>query len=85
MEFVHNRLYRLESQWYWEEEPISTEEGESLRDHYFKVRDDLARPWLTKDDEPEIIEEEVTAKTVGRKGVPRRYDVSHRPPPKRIY
>ena len=50
MEFVHSRLYRLESQWYWEEEPISKEEGEALRDHYFEVRDDLARPWLTRND-----------------------------------
>jgi len=50
MEIVHNRLYRLDSQWYWEEEPISTAEGESLRDHYYGVVSDLARPWLTKDD-----------------------------------
>ena len=48
MEIVHNRLYRLDSQWYWEEEPINTEQGEALRDHYYGVVDSLAAPWQNR-------------------------------------
>lgn len=84
-EIIHSRLYKVDGVCYADDDVISEAEFVELRDHYFKVCDDLARPWLTKDDEPEIIVEEVTAKTVGRKGVARRYDVSHRPTPKRIY
>ena len=50
MEIIHSRLYRLDNQWYADEEPISNEEGEFLRDHYFEVVDRLAAPWLTRDD-----------------------------------
>lgn len=50
MEIVHERLYRIESQWFWEDEPIDTAQGEELRDHYYGIVDSLAAPWQNRDD-----------------------------------
>ena len=54
MEIVHNKLYRIDAQWYWEDEPISTEQGEELREHYFEVVDKLAAPWKNRNDNYDV-------------------------------
>jgi len=51
MEIIHSRLYRLDNQWYADEVPISPEEGEFLRDHYFDVVDRLAAPWRDRNED----------------------------------
>ena len=82
---IHSRLYKVDGVCYADEVVISQAEFDELADHYHTLVDALARPWKEKDLVPEIEEVIETPKTTGRKGKARRYDVSHRPPPKRIY
>ena len=81
---IHTRLYKIDGVCYADESVISEAEFDELTNHYYDLVDRLAAPWQNKDYVPEIEVDDIPD-TVGRKGVARRYDVSHRPPPKRIY
>ena len=83
-DIIHSRLYKIDGTCYFDDDTISQAQFDELADHYYSIVDALARPWRERDYVPEVVTDTIPD-TVGRKGVARRYDVSHRAPPKRIY
>lgn len=47
---IHDRLYKLGSVCYYDDDVISQEDFDYLVDHYYGVLDKLSAPWLNRDD-----------------------------------
>ena len=49
VEKIHSRLYSVNGEWYYDEEPITDAEAAHLIVHYKRTVDSLQAPWLNKD------------------------------------
>ena len=46
---VHSRLYSVNGDWLWDEEPITDSEAAHLKVHYESVVAALKKPWANRD------------------------------------
>lgn len=49
-EIIHARLYKVDGVCYADDEVISQQDFDDLREHYYTVVEALARPWRERDD-----------------------------------
>lgn len=50
VEKFHNRMESINSEWFFDGEPITDAEAAHLRRHYTDLVDSLRKPWDTRDD-----------------------------------
>ena len=49
VENIHRRLYSVNGEWYWDDDPISDAEAAHLIVHYRQTVDKLKEPWDNRD------------------------------------
>jgi hypothetical protein len=53
-EIIHPRLYKVAGVCYADDEAISQQDFDDLREHYYAVVDALAKPWLERDKDYDV-------------------------------
>lgn len=51
---IHDRLYKVGSVCYYDDDVISQEDFDYLVDHYYGVLDKLSAPWRNRDDRYDV-------------------------------
>lgn len=83
VENIHSRLYSVNGEWYWDDDPITDGQAAHLAVHYESVVSALKKPWADKDVVPEWAEP--TRAEHRSRERSKQYNLGGRPPPKRIY